>query len=147
MVLLWLVGRWDSDAEFKFRNRNNKQIRFSNLLTKLSRADPTGGLKLLDDRLSRCSLNRSACEDLKGKVLGLLDVEPARIPDGPLGKLTSEQRLAWLLNDRNDMAFNIVKRVFSRQLLLGMRVVQSGQFFSCNPGLQRGLEVKFLIPG
>ena len=115
MVLLWLVGRWDSDAEFKFRNRNNKQIRFSNLLTKLSRSDPTGGLKLLDDRLSRCSLNRSACEDLKGKVLGLLDVEPARIPDGPLGKLTSEQRLAWLLNDRNDMAFNIVKRVFSLQ--------------------------------
>ena len=116
MVLLWLVGRWGRDADYKFRcNAGEKRVRFQSLVNKLTATDSTGAMQLVDARLSQSGLNRAACDDIAGKVLGVVNVHSFIIPDGVLAMLSLEQRLAWLLSARSDMAFNIIKNVIALQ--------------------------------
>ena len=151
MVLVWLVGRWGKEDVWRVY-QDGRRITFSSVLKHLSVSESTGALQLLDERLARCGLTRMTCDDVEGRVLAVLDVVPETIPDGVLGRLSLEQRLAWLLSNRADMAFNSIEAVVPLQVpvkatVVGHTLKASRQIFQLQVGFADGLGAKQSFAG
>jgi len=163
---LWVAARYTSDSATRVyapgrhvrtdgserrQRRRREQVRFATVLRRVAQ-ESSGGWTLIQQRLQTIGLEISSCTGSSGRIVALARIEPIVIPDGILANLTLEQRLAWELQNRQDVRWQRILQVIplrspQRAVHVGTKVVpeilfqlhpMSVQTLLASPSVQSG---------